>query len=41
MKIIVDKMPEYPFYYTGVYCEDKGKMKKFLTDCLELINEEE
>ena len=30
-----------PLYYTGVYCEDKEKMKKFLTDCLELINEEE
>ena len=30
-----------PLYYTGVYCEDKEKMKRFLTDCLELINEEE
>ena len=30
-----------PLCYTGVYCEDKGKMKKFLTDCLELINEED
>ena len=30
-----------PLCYTGVYCEDKEKMKKFLTDCLELINEEE
>ena len=27
--------------YAGVYCEDKEKMKKFLTDCLELIDEEE
>lgn len=26
-----------PVVYTGVYCEDKDKMKKFLTDCLELL----
>ena len=30
-----------PLCYTGVYCEDKEKMKKFLTDCLELIDEED
>ena len=30
-----------PLCYTGVYCEDKEKMKKFLNDCLELINEED
>ena len=26
-----------PVIYTGVYCENKDKMKKFLTDCLELL----
>lgn len=26
-----------PVVYTGVYCEDKLRMKKFLTDCLELL----
>lgn len=26
-----------PVVYTGIYCEDKDKMKKFLTDCLELL----
>ena len=30
-----------PLCYTGVYCEDKEKMKKFLINCLELINEED
>ena len=25
-----------PVVYTGIYCEDKDKMKKFLTDCLDL-----
>lgn len=27
-----------PVYYTGIYCEGKDRMKKFLTDCLELID---
>ena len=26
-----------PVVYTGIYCEDKEKIKKFLTNCLELI----
>lgn len=26
-----------PIYYTGIYCTDKERMKKFLKDCLELI----
>lgn len=30
-----------PVVYTGIYCEDKDKMRKFLTDCLALIDEEE
>lgn len=29
-----------PIYYTGVYCEDKERMKKFLKDCLDLLEEE-
>lgn len=29
-----------PVYYTGIYCEDKERMRKFLTDCLELIDSE-
>ena len=29
-----------PVCYTGIYCEDTYKMKKFLTDCLSLIEEE-
>lgn len=29
-----------PVVYTGIYCEDKEKMKKFLTDCLALIDEQ-
>lgn len=28
-----------PVVYTGIYCEDKNKMKRFLTDCLALIDE--
>lgn len=28
-----------PVVYTGIYCEDKDKMRKFLTDCLHLIDE--
>lgn len=27
-----------PVVYTGIYCEDKEKMRKFLTNCLELID---
>lgn len=29
-----------PVVYTGIYCEDKEKMKKFLTDCLDVLEEE-
>lgn len=32
---------EKPVVYTGVYCEDKEKMKKFLIDCIELIDKED
>lgn len=28
-----------PVVYTGIYCEDKDKMRKFLCDCLNLIDE--
>ena len=28
-----------PVVYTGIYCEDKDKMRKFLCDCLDLIDE--
>lgn len=28
-----------PVVYTGIYCEDKEKMRKFLSDCLSLIDE--
>ena len=28
-----------PVVYTGIYCEDKEKMRKFLIDCLDLIDE--
>ena len=28
-----------PVVYTGIYCEDKDKMRKFLYDCLDLIDE--
>ena len=28
-----------PVVYTGIYCEDKDKMRKFLGDCLHLIDE--
>ena len=28
-----------PVVYTGIYCEDKKKMRKFLCDCLDLIDE--
>lgn len=27
-----------PVVYTGVYCADKDKMRKFLIDCLDLID---
>lgn len=30
-----------PVVYTGIYCEDKDKMRKFLTDCLNLIDEDD
>ena len=29
-----------PIYYTGVYCEDGDHMKRFLRDCLNLIEEQ-
>lgn len=28
-----------PIYYTGIYCEDKERVEKFLKDCLNLIGE--
>lgn len=28
-----------PVVYTGIYCEDETKMRKFLYDCLELVDE--
>lgn len=28
-----------PVYYTSVYCEDGNRMRKFLEDCLALMNE--
>ena len=28
-----------PVVYTGIYCENKDKMRKFLCDCLDLIDE--
>ena len=34
-KAFVDK----PVVYTGIYCEDIHKMRKFLVDCLEIIDE--
>ena len=27
-----------PVYYSGVYCEDENRMKKFLEDCLSLMD---
>lgn len=30
-----------PVVYTGIYCEDKQKMRKFLQDCLNLIDNKE
>lgn len=29
-----------PVVYTGIYCEDKQKMRQFLVDCLNLIDKE-
>ena len=29
-----------PVCYTGVYCDDKEKMKRFLSDCLYIVEEE-
>lgn len=29
-----------PIYYSGIICTDKDKVKKFLTDCLELLEED-
>lgn len=28
-----------PVVYTGIYCEDENRMKHFLFDCLDLIDE--
>lgn len=28
-----------PIYHTGVYCEDGKRMRKFLEDCLSLMDE--
>lgn len=28
-----------PVYYTGIYCEDTERIKKFLQDCLDLIED--
>ena len=28
-----------PVVYTGIYCEDEYKMRKFLYDCLDLMGE--
>lgn len=28
-----------PVVYTGIYCENESKMRQFLFDCLELIDE--
>ena len=29
-----------PVVYTGIYCEDKQKMRQFLVDCINLIDKE-
>ena len=29
-----------PVYYAGIYCEDGKRMRKFLEDCLSLMDEE-
>ncbi len=36
-KAFIDK----PVCYTSIYCEDEDKMRKFLADCLTLIDSEE
>ena len=28
-----------PVVYTGIYCEDEKKIRKFLYDCLDLMND--
>lgn len=28
-----------PIYYSGVYCDDAKRMRKFLEDCLSLMDE--
>ncbi len=30
-----------PVYYSAVYCQDGSRMRKFLEDCLNLMNEED
>lgn len=30
-----------PVIYTGIYCEDKESMKKFLADCISLVVEDD
>ena len=30
-----------PVVYAGIYCEDKEKMRKFLCDCLDLIDKDD
>jgi hypothetical protein len=32
-------LTDKPVVYTGIYCEDKDKMRKFLCNCLDLIDE--
>lgn len=29
-----------PIYYTGVYCEDEKRMRKFLEDCIKLMDKD-
>lgn len=29
-----------PIYYTGVYCDDEERMKKFLIECFDLMEDE-
>jgi hypothetical protein len=28
-----------PVVYTGIYCEDENKMKQFLYNCIDLVND--
>lgn len=30
-----------PIYYSGICCEDDGRMKKFLEDCLRVVGGDE